>query len=162
MLNKQNIWFAFLFSIILILSIFYISMDNSELSEFISNVDTTDTTLVVNESTELVALRIQSDEEVLETINELQGIILDSDTDLQAKNDAYNELMNINDNKTIQEKLEKLIKEEFKYESFVKISGDSVTVVIDSDEHDYDLANDVIRSVSSYFDTNKYVSVKFN
>lgn len=162
MINKQNIWFTFLFSIILILSIFYISMDNNELSEFVSNVDTTDTTLVVNESTELVALRIQNDEEILESINELQSIILDSATDLQAKNEAYDKLMNINDNKTTQESLEKLIKEEFGYDSFVKVNGDSVTVIVDSNEHDYNLANDIIRCVSSYFKTDKYISVKFN
>ena len=89
MINKQNIWFAFLFSIILILSIFYISMDNSELSEFVSNADTTDTTLVVNESTELVALRVQDDEDTLDTINELQNILLDQTSDVVAKNDAY-------------------------------------------------------------------------
>lgn len=162
MINKQNIWFAFLFSIILILSIFYISMDNSELSEFVNNIDTTDTTLVVNESTELVALRIQNDEATLEAINELQGIILDSETDLQAKNDAYDRLKNLNDNKTTQEKLEKLIKEEFGFDSFVKINGDTITITIDSSEHDYNLANDVIRCVSSYFKSDKYISVKFN
>ena len=113
MINKQNIWFAFLFSIILILSIFYISMDNSELSEFVSNADTTDTTLVVNESTELVALRVQDDEDTLDTINELQNILLDQTSDVVAKNDAYDQLLSINSNKSIETNLEKIIKKDW-------------------------------------------------
>lgn len=162
MINKQSIWFTFLFSVILVLSIFYISMNESDLSEFIETVDTTDTTLVVNESTELVALRVQSDEEMMETINELQDIILSETTDLQAKNDAYDDLMNISNNKSNEQKIEKIILEEFEFESFVKINGTNITIVIDSSEHDYVLANQVIRRVAQEFSSDKYITVKFN
>lgn len=162
MINKQSIWFTFLFSIILVLSIFYINMNNEDLSEFIVNEDTTDTTLVVNESTELVALRVQSDEETLETMNELQSIILSETSDLQTKNDAYNDLITISNNKSIEQKLEKIILDEFKYDAFVKINGDNVTIVIDSSEHDFKIANTIIRRISQEFDKNKYITVKFN
>lgn len=162
MINKQSIWFTFLFSIILVLSIFYINMNNEDLSEFIVNEDTTDTTLVVNESTELVALRVQSDEETLDTMNELQSIILSETSDLQTKNDAYNDLITISNNKSIEQKLEKIILDEFKYDAFVKINGDNVTIVIDSSEHDFEIANTIIRRISQEFDKNKYITVKFN
>ena len=162
MINKQSIWFTFLFSIILVLSIFYINMNNEDLSEFIVNEDTTDTTLVVNESTELVALRVQSDEETLDTMNELQSIILSETSDLQTKNDAYNDLITISNNKSIEQKLEKIILDEFKYDAFVKINGDNVTIVIDSSEHDFKIANTIIRRISQEFDKNKYITVKFN
>lgn len=162
MINKQSIWFTFLFSVILVLSIFYISMNESDLSEFVSTVDTNDTTLVVNESTELVALRVQSDEEMMETINELQDIILSETTDLQAKNDAYDDLMNISNNKSNEEKIEKIILKEFEAESFVKINGTNVTIVIDSSKHDYALANQIIRRVAKEFSSDKYITVKFN
>ena len=66
------------------------------------------------------------------------------------------------DEKDLKEKLEKLTKEEFGFDSFVKINGDTITITIDSGEHDYNLANDVIRCVSSYFKSDKYISVKFN
>ena len=71
MINKQSIWFTFLFSVILVLSIFYISMDDSKLDELIIDTDTNDTSLVVNESTELVALRVQDDEETLNEVFEI-------------------------------------------------------------------------------------------
>ena len=162
MINKQSIWFTFLFSIILVLSIFYITMDTEKLDELILDVDTTDTTLVVNESTELVALRVQDDEETLETINELQNILLDQTSDVSAKNDAYDQLLSINSNKSIESNLEKIIKKEFKLDSFVKIRGNNISVFIDSSNHDYKLANNIISRLSKEFKDNKYITVKFD
>lgn len=161
MINKQSIWFTFLFSIILALSIFYITMDTEKLDELILDVDTNDTTLVVNESTELVALRVQDDEETLDTINELQNILLDETSDLSAKNDAYDQLLSINSNKRIESSLEKIIKDEFKLDSFVKLKNNNVTVFIDSSDHDYKLANDIIRRLSKEFKEDRYITVKF-
>ena len=162
MINKQSIWFTFLFSIILVLSIFYITMDTEKLDELILDVDTNDTTLVVNESTELVALRVQDDEETLDTINELQNILLDETSDVSAKNDAYDQLLNINNNKSIESNLEKIIKKEFQFDSFVKIKGNNITVVVDSNEDNYKLVNDIIRRLSKEFKDNKYITIKFN
>lgn len=162
MINKQSIWFTFLFSIILVLSIFYISMDDSKLDELIIETDTNDTTLVVNESTELVALRVKSDEEMLETINNLQDILLDQTSDVNAKNDAYDQLLNINNNKSIEANLEKIIKNEFRLDSFIKLSGNNVSVFIDSNEHDYKLANDIISRLTKEFKVDKYITVKFS
>lgn len=162
MINKQSIWFTFLFSVILVLSIFYISMGESDLSDLILSDETEDSTLVVNESTELVALRIQSDEEITETINELQEIILSETVDMQAKSDAYDELLTITNNKSMEEKIEKIIKDEFKFESFVKINGDNITIVAENDAHNYKVANDIISRVAKEFSGDKYITVKFN
>ena len=68
----------------------------------------------------------------------------------------------LSNNKGTEQEIEKLIKKEFNYESFVKINADSITVVIDGDEHDYELANKIIRKVQEKFDKNKYITVKFN
>ncbi len=162
MINKQSIWFTFLFSIILVLSIFYITMDTEKLDELIIDTDTNDTTLVVNESTELVSLRVQDEEETLNTINELQGILLDQTSDLTKKNDAYEELLNISNNKSIESNLEKIIKDEFKLDSFVKIKGNNVSIFVESDTHDYKMANDVIKRINKEFNNSKYVTVKFS
>lgn len=162
MINKQNIWFTFLFSVILVLSIFYLSMGNDDISELVLEKDTSDTALVVNESTELVALRIKDDEETLETINELQEIILRDDLDFQAKNDAYQELVNISSNKSKEEKIEKIVLDEFEYESLVKIDGNTVNVIVLSSTHDYKVANNIMRRINEEFNTEMYITVKFN
>ena len=163
MINKQNLWFVTLFSIILVLSIFYISMNENSIQEFISENDVTDdTTLVINESTELVALRVESDEEDLQAMNELKDILLSETTNATEKNDAYNSLLEISANKGNEQNIENLISKEFKLDSFVKINANNVTVVIDSRDHNYELANNIIRKVNETFKDNKYVTVKFN
>lgn len=163
MVNKQNLWFITLFSIILVLSIFYISMNESSIESFIDeNNIPQDSTLVVNENTELVALRIQSDENMLNTMNELKEIILSETTTSQEKNDAYNNLLELSTNKGDEENIENIIKKEFNLDSFVKINANNVTIVIDSKEHNYDLANKIIRKVKENANGDKYVTVKFN
>lgn len=162
MINKNSLWFTFLFSVILVLSIIYVSMNDSDLSEYIISKDNIVSDVVVNESTELVALRVKSDEEMLETINNLQDIILSETTDLDDKNEAYENLLMIKNNKSDEEKIEKLIYDTYKNEAFVKINSGNVSIVIDSSEHSYELANEIINLVSSKLNGKKYVTVKFN
>ncbi len=162
MINKQNLWFVLLFSIILVLSIFYISMNESDITSLTKMPQTDDTTLVVNESTELVALRVQSDEEDLETMNELQNILLSETASSIEKNDAFNSLLELSSNKGMEQELEKMIKDDFSLESFVKINGNNITIVIISKEHDFALANNLIRATQAKFKEYKYITVKFN
>lgn len=160
MIKKQNIWFTFLCSIILLLSIVYVSMNQDNLKDFnIEEFDDVD--MVLNESTELVALRVQDDEEELETINELQSIILDSSKSASDKSNAYDSLIDLTTNKSLETKLETMIKESFKFDSYVKINGDNITIFVKSDKHDYSLANEIIRKIDSIV-SNKYITVKFN
>ena len=160
MIKKQNIWFTFLCSIILLLSIVYVSMNQDNLKDFnIEEFDDVD--MVLNESTELVALRIQDDEEELETINELQSIILDNSKSASDKSNAYDSLIDLTTNKSLETKLETMIKESFKFDSYVKINGDNITIFVKSDKHDYSLANEIIRKIDSIV-SNKYITVKFN
>ena len=96
-MNKQNLWFITLFSIVLILSIYYISIPNNLLEEYTSSSgDSNNTSEVVNESSILVSLRVQDDEETLNTINELNTILLDKNKSKEEKNTAYESLKSIN------------------------------------------------------------------
>lgn len=163
-MNKQSIWFTFLFSVILILSIFYISMGSNEfeeLTEIQNMVETSETTLVLEDDTELVALRVKSDEEELETIKDLQEILLDETSSMEEKNEAYDSLLAISDNKVMEEKIQKLISDNFNLNSYVKINGNNVSVIATSSNYDTVLANSIIRKVNENL-KDKYVTVKFN
>ena len=111
MINKQNIWFVSLFSIILVLSIFYFSMNDSSLNEFkdISYNDESQTELVLNESSELVSLRIQSDEEMQKMIDDYKNTLLSLTSTLEEKNEAYDNLLLLNSNKSTETNLEDII-----------------------------------------------------
>lgn len=162
-MNKQNLWFITLFSIILVLSIYYISMPSNILEEYTNTKnDNSDTT--VNEiipSTSLVALRVASDEELLNNINNLQNTITDKEKTVAEKNNAYEELMTLNENKGLEENIESKLKEKFEYDSFVKINKDQINIVISSTKHDKLIANNIIKEVQSMFDTKKYITIKF-
>ena len=57
--------------------------------------------------------------------------------------------------------MEEKIKKTYKFPSFVKISGDEITVVIDNDKHDTTLANNIMRSIQEEFDKKVYITVQF-
>lgn len=162
-MNKQNLWFITLFSIILVLSIYYISMPSNILEEYTNTKnDNSDTTVnEITPSTSLVALRVASDEELLNNINNLQNTITDKEKTVAEKNNAYEELMTLNENKGLEENIESKLKEKFEYDSFVKINKDQINIVISSTKHDKLIANNIIKEVQSMFDAKKYITIKF-
>lgn len=164
MINKQSIWFVTLFSLILVLSIYYISLSDGSLSDIIESVKTQETKLAsveVSESSMLISLRVQEDENVLKEMENYQNILLDSTKSLQEKNNAYNSLMALREKKAEEEKIESKIKELYSLDSFVKILDDSIHIVIASSKHDTTLANNIISSVQELFQEKKYITVKF-
>ena len=160
MINKQNLWFITLFSLILVLGIYYVSMGDETISVLAGNNDVSEV-VEVSESDVIVALQVEDDEEVLEQMNEYQNILLDAEATIEEKNDAYNALQALSNSQSECEKIEKLITDEYKYDNFVKIEGDTISIVIASNKHDKELANKIIRSVQSLYDTQKYITVKF-
>ena len=108
-----------------------------------------------------MSLRVQDDEETLNTINELNTILLDKNKSKEEKNTAYESLKSINETKGLEEQIETMLKDEFKYDSFVKISKDQINIVISSSEHNKDIANNIIKKVQSMYNTKKYITIKF-
>ena len=164
MINKQSIWFVTLFSLILVLSIYYVTLNDSSLKSILDTASSqSDSSVSVSkeESSLLVALRVEEDESVLKQMNDYQEILLDANKTSAEKNEAYLSLMALNSKKEEEAKIEKKIKEEFNYDSFVKINKDNINVTIACQEHNSSLANNIMRSIQSLYDTNKYITVKF-
>jgi len=162
MINKQNMWFVTLFSLILVLSIYYITMPDSALKDISNNnTNSVDSVANVQDSSILVALRVQADEEILAEMETLQTILLNGTTTIEEKNDAYESLKQLNSNKGREEDVTKKIKEVHNLDSFVKIKSDQVSIVIASKEHNEELANKIIRTVQSMYEIKMYITVKF-
>ena len=160
MINKQSLWFLTLFSIILVLSVYYVAMPNNTLATIKEN-DNDVQTINIEESDSLAALRVQNDEEIESTMNELQSILLNEETTLEEKNTAYEKIQNINSNKGKEESIEKLIEDNFKYQSFVKIDNDKISVTISNKTHDVKQANEIIRKIQEQYTNKMYITVKF-
>lgn len=167
MINKRSIWFLTLFCLILVLSVYYVTMPSELL--LTTNGDYTDSTAEVNkevnvdveESTILTSLRVESDEQMMNEIEQLQDILTSTESTLEEKNDAYEKIKSLNLNKGEEQQIEKQILDTYKLKSFVKVNGNQVRVVVLSKEHDSSLANNIMRTVQSNYDSEMYVSVKF-
>ena len=163
MINKKNLWFLTLFSLILILSIYYITMPSELLisGNTIEDKEEVKPTVSIEESDELVALRVESDEKVNKEIENQRKILSKSDSSVDDKNKAYEKIKELNDNRSEEEKIETKIKEEQKLDSYVKINSDGINVTVKSSEKSESLANKIIRTVQSNYKEQKYITVKF-
>ena len=162
MINKQSIWFVTLFSMILVLSIYYVTMKDNNLANIkpiSSNENIEDVSLTSSKA--LIALRVEDDEEVLKQMQDLQTVLLDDKATLQEKNNAYESLQTINSNKGKEAEIEDKILKDFSLDSFVKIKNDRINITIDSESHDTKLAGKIMNSVQNLFDTKMYITVKF-
>lgn len=163
MINKKSLWFLTLFSLILVLSVYYITMP-SELLLTTNNIKDKKTQTVSKEETEnaeLVALRVEAEEEMLKSIEELKAVLTSSKSTTEEKNNAFNKMQELNKNKGLEEGIEKKIKTDLSLTAFVKIDGTNISVVVDSKKGDKNLANKIMRTVQSNFDESKNISVKF-
>lgn len=160
MINKQNLWFVTLFSLILVLGIHYVTMGDETLS-VLAGENNVSSPVEVKASDVIVALQVASDESVLKEMNEYQSILLDDTATIEEKNDAYNALQALSNSKSECEKIKKMITEKFKYDSFIKIDGDAISITIASKEHSKEIANKIIREVQNMYDKQKYITVKF-
>ena len=163
MINKQGLWFVTLFSLILVLGIYYVTVKDDDLLAMATNAPSENNTEVVemNESSVLVSLRVKEEEELLAEMESLQTILLDNTASLQEKNDAYNSLQTLNANKGKEESLEKKIKEKYNLDSFIKIKNEQISVTIASKEHNSSLANNIIRTIQEDYEKQMYIVVKF-
>ena len=164
MINKRSLWFLTLFSLILVLSIYYITMPSELL--LTTNKNTTDkvekeVNVEVKESNLLVALRVESDSEMSKEIDDLKLILTNANSSIDDKNKAYEKIKQLNNTRGEEEKIEEQIKQNYKLDSFVKINGNQIQVTISNSEHSESLANNIMRLVQSNYKDSKYITVKF-
>lgn len=160
MINKQNLWFVTLFSLILVLGIYYVTMSDETIS-VLAGENNVSKTVEVKESDSIVALQVEEDETVLKEMTEYQNILLNDEATLEEKNDAYNALQALSNKKSESEKIKQIITEKFNYDNFVKINNDTINITIASKEHNKEIANNIIKEVQKLYDKQKYITVKF-
>ena len=169
MINKQNLWFLTLFSLILVLSVYFITMPNDLLvaskatttTETEEGQEETEDSTTISESDNLTALRVSLEEERDATKTELQATMTDENATTEEKNNAYEQLKYLSEVEGTEEKLEKMIKETYQLDSFVKVDNNQIKVVAVASKHDTTLANNIMRSVQAEFKEKQTITVKF-
>ena len=160
MINKQKLWFLTLFSLILVLSVYYVAMPTK-----IDNVNTKDenSKVVVNikeESDLSVRKRLYKEIENKE-IEKLRKQISNIESSTLDKNEAYDKIKNIKYIISKENKLEQIIKKNYKVDSLVKIENNYIEIIVKCEKHDYTFANNIMRDIEKEFKNNVHVSVKF-
>ena len=168
MINKKSLWFLTLFSLILVLSVYYVTMPSELLISNGTSEVTTKTTdentnevVEITESEVITSLRVEADEEVSKQLDELKDILTNSESTVDEKNNAFEKMKLLNITKGEEENLEAKILEEFSLKAFVKIEGDQIRVVVSADKLDAKTANNIMRSIQSNYDKKMYISVKY-
>ena len=160
-MNKNNLWFLTLFSLILILGVYYVTLPSdifskSETSEVSKKID-----VDVSENNKLVALRVERDEKISSVMSELQDKIINSDN-ANEKNVAFEELQLLNLSKGKETFLEDKLQSELGISSYVEINEDNINVTISSKEHNEEIANEIMRSIQEEFEDKKNITIKFS
>lgn len=158
-MNRQNLWFLTLFSLILILGVYYITLPSDIFGESL-NVNK-DVSVVVSENDKLVALRVERNQNISSVMSELQDKINSEGISVEEKNNAFEELQILNLAKGKETYLEDKIKSEFKINSYVEINNDNINVTLSSSEHNSELANDIMRCIQEEFEDRKNIVIKF-
>ena len=162
MINKQSILLLTLFSLILVLSVYYITMPDEFVASANKTVKENNKEVVeIKESEVISTLKVEKEEEREEKIKELQTILTNDKSTTEEKNNAYEELKNINVLKGKEDEISNKITKQYKIENFVQIKDDQVRVILIKDNHDATLANDIMNLVQESFDSKVYISVKF-
>ncbi len=164
MISKQNLWFLTLFSLILILGVYYVTMPNELLEKVETVVEDKETKEVVEEVEEesmLVAMRVNLEDERQEEITSLQGQLTNEKLTTEEKNNIYEKLKYLNEIQGTEEKLEKQIKKDLKLDCFVKQDNNNIEAVCISNEHDEKLANNIMRLIQNKYKNKMNITIKF-
>ncbi len=177
MINKQSLWFLTLFSLILVLSVYYITMPNELLltnngnTEKTSSVssdskekkeqDQKEAKVTIQESETLVTMRVTLEEEREKQMADLKTTLTSEVATASEKNDAYEQMKVMDEIKAKESTIEQQIKDNFSLDSFVKIDGTNVKVVVVKKDHDSNLANQIMKKVQENFSEKVYTTVKF-
>lgn len=160
MISKQNLWFLTLFSLILVLSVYYITMPNDLLKDVTKSEEESVVTKV-EEVDSLLAMRVSLEETRQSSIDALQEQLVSDVLGTEEKNNIYEQLKYLNEIQSREEELEKKIKKEYNINCFIKIENANGEVVCVSEKHDNKLANNIMRLIQSEFENKMFVTVKF-
>lgn len=163
MVNKKNIWFLTLFSLIIVLSVYYITMPKELLLSNLKSTfnDTDSANINMEESSVIDVLKLEDKEKSDKEKEDLKKILTDSKASIDKKNEAFDKMKNLDINTTEEENISKHVKDEFKYDTFVKIDSDKIKVIVVADKLDTKTANQIMRFIQKDYDSKKYITIEY-
>lgn len=161
MINKQNLWFMTLFSLILVLGIYYVTVPNDVLEKINNKIEEKEIEEPVVEESSLTALRVNKENTRQEKKESLESSLTSDNLTTEEKNNTYELLKSLNEIQGTEEKIEKKIKKDLGLDCYTKIENNNASVICIAKEHDKTLANRIMRLVQKYYKDRMNITVKF-
>lgn len=162
-MNKQNLWFLTLFSFIILLGVYYVTMPNQllEKTEEVIEEKQEETVEFVVEESSLTAMRVSLEEERREQLDVLKEQLVSDHLSSDEKNNLYEQLKYLNEVQGKEEKIEKAIKKEYGLDCFVKIDNNDALAICVANEHTPSLANSIMRMIQKEYSQKMNIQVRF-
>ena len=161
-INKQGIIFLTLTSLILVLSVYYVTMPTELLlttNSLYNNKEVVDDNKVKIENvTSVNSMKSILNDERSTKLKELNNKLTNKELSIEEKNNIYEEIKVINKIESMEEDIETIIKNDYKLDSFVKIDNDVIEVTVNNKKIDKSLAVKIISSIEKKY-PNMYISI---
>ena len=164
MINKQSLIFLTLTSLILVLSIYYVTIPNELLlttnSSYINNNEKDNVKVSINNDDSFSVMKSILNNEREEELSKLKTKLTNKELGIDEKNNIYEEIKSMNKIKIMEEKIEKIIKEEFNLECFIKIRDDVIEISLNQEKNDKSLVVKIMTRIEKEY-PNMYISISF-
>ena len=164
-MNKQNLWFLTLLSLILVLGVYYITMPNEILEKATTvtkeNKNKKEKVTEIKEVSDLLSMRVSLEDERKEKMEGLKVQLTNEKLTTKEKNNIYEQLKYLNEVQGKEESYKKQIKKEYNLDCFTKIDNNDISVICISNKHDPTLANNIMRLIQQKYEEKKNITVKF-
>jgi stage III sporulation protein AH len=181
MLKKQTVWLLTMLSLVVVLSVYYVTTPEgtNENVAFVNQTkekttETNGNTKVTVEETEdgkvtsgiasddlFTALRLQIEDERSKLREELNAIVASAEATAEEKSEALDKIQKLADISEKEAVLETLIKSKGYEEVLVRVDGEEVKVTVKAKEHSKQAANEIIQLVAKEVGEAQDVAVEF-
>lgn len=184
LLKKQTVWLLTMLSLVVVLSVYYITSpeqngnemetsqkvkDQKDKKQVAANKKETSSqagknavVTTVEGDNEFEALRMQLEDERSQKKEDLQAEIASTDLSPDKRSEAYDQMQKLNETAQKEELLETLIKTMGYDDALVRADGEKVNITVKSKKkHTAQAANDIIQLVKKEIGETNYVAVEF-
>lgn len=178
LLKKQTVWLLTMLSLVVVLSVYYMTSENQPANQFAditdegnTEVENEEATVETSEDEPLIssvssdelfdALRLELEQERSRIKEELRDIIASAEVSSTEKSDAYDRIQEMEHIAQKEAVLETLIVSMGYKDALVRADGDQVRVTVKSNEQSPQKANEIIQLVRTELGQTQAVAVEF-
>lgn len=159
-MNKQALTFLSLFSLILMLSIYYILLPPMETTIPVNSSETVEQT-TVDETVDFNALQSELDDRYSSQVAGYNAIIASSESTIDQISQALENIDMINVNKELEKNLTEQIKQLGYNDAFVEVDNKVIKVTIKKDKGEASEATAIMNAIYNATNNSYLVEVKF-